>query len=55
MIESVRIYKNSRTVDIRYMCGKHVTVWELPKTALKFILRIEVKAFENDDSILYRL
>lgn len=54
MIESVRVYKNSRAVEIRYKSGKHVNTFGLPKTALAFILRIDVKAFENKDSILYK-
>ena len=49
-----RTIENSRTVEIRYASGKHVTTWGLSKTVLAFILRIDVMAFENKDSILYK-
>lgn len=55
MIESVRIFKNNNTVIIRYESGNRKTYMSITEKAMSFILREEVKAFENEDSILYRV
>lgn len=55
MIESVKIYKNNRTVEVRYQSGNKKTHMDLNKREIAFILREDVKAFENEIGILYRV
>lgn len=55
MIESVMIFKNNNTVIIRYESGNKKTYMNITDKAMNFILREEVKAFENENSILYRV
>jgi hypothetical protein len=55
MIESVRIYKNNRTVEVRYQSGNKKTHMDLNDKETAFILREDVKAFENEYSIMYRI
>lgn len=54
MIESVRVYKGNRTVETRYQSGHKRTHSNLTETELAFILRNDVKGYENEMSILYR-
>lgn len=54
MIESVTLFKNSTTVIIRYKSGCLKTFTKLSEKATNFILQENVKAFENEVSILYR-
>lgn len=55
MIESVTIFKNNKTVIIRYQSGNVKTMMRLPEKAMGFILMEDVKAFENENSVLYRI
>ena len=54
MIESVRVYKNNRTVETRYESGNKKTHLNINEKELAFILRNDVKGYENETSILYR-
>ena len=54
MIESVTVYKNNRTVETRYQNGHKRTHLNLTEKELAFILRNDVKGYENEMSILYR-
>lgn len=55
MIENVMIFKNNNTVIIRYESGNTKTYMHIPEKAMKFILREDVKGFENEHTILYRV
>lgn len=55
MIESVRIFKKGKGVNVRYKSGNTKMFIDIPQTVLDFILREDVKAYENEDSILYRV
>lgn len=48
MIESLRIYKNNKTVNVRYQSGNKKTHLDLNEKEIAFILREDVKAFENE-------
>ena len=54
MIESVKIYKNNRTVEVRYQSGNKKTHMDLNEKEMAFILREDVKAYESEISVLYR-
>lgn len=54
MIKSIRVYKNNRTVETRYQSGHKRTHLDLTEKELAFILRNDVKGYENEMSILYR-
>lgn len=61
MIESVVLYKAGqvgyfRGVSVRYKDGAHrsYSFNRMPKTLYDFILREDVKAYENEFSVLYR-
>ena len=54
MIESIRVYKNNRTVETRYQNGHKETHLNITEKELDFILRNDVKGYENEMSILYR-
>ena len=55
MINSVTVFKANKTVIIRYENGCRKTYMTLSDKAMDFILREDVKAFENEESILYRV
>lgn len=54
MIESVMVYKNNRTVETRYQSGAKRTHLNINEKELAFILRNDIKGFENEMGILYR-
>lgn len=54
MIESVRVYKNNRTVEVKYQSGNKKTHLNITEKELSFILRNDVKGYENETSILYK-
>ena len=54
MIENIRVYKNNRTVEVRYQNGHKETHLNITEKELAFILRNDVKGYENETSILYR-
>ncbi len=54
MITSVRIYKHNRSVEVTYRSGNKKTHLDLNQKEMAFILTEDVKAFENDYTILYR-
>ena len=55
MIENVMIFKNNNTVIIRYESGNTKTYMHITEKVMEFILREDVKAFENEYTILYRV
>ncbi len=56
MIKSVLIFKNGG-VNVRYENGKRADYSKknTPKSVTNFILREDVKAYENDYSVMYKL
>jgi len=55
MIESVTLYRIGKNVEVRYKNGYHRMYHEIPQNAIDFILREDVKAFENQISVMYRV
>ena len=55
MIENVKIFKDNKTVIVRYESGNTKTYMHITEKVMEFILRKDVKSFENEDSILYRV
>lgn len=55
MIESVTLFKNNNTVVVRYKSGNLKTFMKISDKVMNFILRENVKAFENEISTLYRI